>query len=56
MARTPEPEPEPTRPTWKMALIAVAAILIGEAAYHWADISANAQIRQIEHFLGIDHW
>ena len=28
------------------------AILVGEAAYHWSDISANAHIQQIEHPRG----
>jgi len=54
MAKTPEAEPEPTRPTWNMVLLLVAALLVGEAAYHWSDISANAQVQQIEHFFGID--
>jgi len=53
-SNSPKPEPAPTRPTWKMALIAAAAILVGEAAYHWSDISANAHIQQIEHILGLD--
>jgi len=53
MAKSPNDEPAPTRPTWGMLLIAVGALLIAEAAYHWSDISAAAKLPEIEHYLGM---
>lgn len=54
MAPPRNPEPEPTRPTWKMLLFLVGAVLMAEAVYHWSDISAYAHLPQIEHSLGLD--
>jgi len=47
-------EPEASRPSLTMVLLAVVGLLVGMVMYHWSDISANAQVQQIERFLGID--
>ena len=51
--RVEHSEPEPTRPSWKMLVAAVAVFLAFEGASHWPQISTFAHLPQIEHSLGI---
>lgn len=53
MSNSRQSEPAPTRPTWKMGLIGLVAVLAAYTAYHWSDISANAQVQHIEHVFGV---
>ena len=41
--QTPEmsiSQPEPTRPTWRMAFGLVALVAVAQVASHWQDIAA----------------